>query len=124
MAQNPSYYDEQQIEITKKTRELLNELPPYVTAFFRGRKKKMTAKTRLSYAYDLKVFFTFLLSSNPILKGKRIKDVSLDILDNLELHDFEEFQNYLEYYIDPFTDAENKNSAVGIARKLSTVRSL
>lgn len=124
MAQTPSYYDEQQIEITKKTRELLTELPPYVTAFFRGRKNKMTAKTRLSYAYDLKVFFTFLLSYNPILKGKRIKDVSLDILDRLELHDFEEFQNYLEYYIDPFTGAENKNSPVGIARKLATVRSL
>lgn len=126
MAQKKGYtfYEEQEIEITKKIRELLIDLPSYIKDFFRGRDQSTTAKTRLSYTYDLKVFFTFLVGSNPLLRGKEIRDVSLDILDQLELSDFEEYQEYLKFYIDPVTGTECKNGAVGIARKLSTVRSL
>lgn len=119
-----TFYEEQEIEITEKTRDLLKNLPPYIKTFYRGRDQSTTAKTRLSYSYDLKVFFTFLICSNPALKGKAIKDISLDDLDHLEVTDFEEFEEYLKYYIDPTTGVECTNGSLGIARKISTVRSL
>lgn len=126
MAQKKGYtfYEEQEIEITKKIRELLVDLPPYIKDYFRGRDQSTTAKTRLSYTYDLRVFFNFMVESNPLLKGKYMREISLEMLDRMELSDFEEYQEYLKYYIDPVTGNACRNGPVGIARKLSTVRSL
>lgn len=119
-----TYYEQQQIEITQKIRTILTELPPYIKDFYRGRETTTSPKTRLSYSYDLKIFFHFLLRSNPSLAGRSVRDVSLDDLNRLTLTDFEEFTEYLKVYSDPQTGAIIKNGPVGIARKLSTIRSL
>lgn len=119
-----SYHEQTEIEHIKKIRSLLTELPPYVTDFFRGRETTTTVKTRISYAYDLKIFFHFLLKENPELKELPIRSVSLDHLDRLTISDFEEYQEYLKAYDDPDTDSVITNDARGISRKLSAVRSL
>lgn len=119
-----SYHEQQEIEITEKIRELLKELPSYVKDFYRGRSLSTSAKTRLSYSYDLNTFFQFLQISNPALADKPIKDISLNDLESLTLSDFEEFQEYLKVYTDPITGLIVKNGPGGVARKLSAVRSL
>ncbi len=119
-----TYHDQLEIENTQKIRLLLTDLPPYIKDFFRGRELSTSTKTRLSYSYDFKVFFTFLIQNNPAWKNRRIQDISLSDLDQLTLSDFEEFQEYLKVYTDPATGTLIKNSAGGIARKISTVRSL
>lgn len=119
-----SYHDQQEIEITEKIRDVLTDLPPYIRDFYRGRKNSTSVRTRLSYSYDLKVFFQFLKQSNPKLADKHIKDISLEDLEQLTLLDFEEYQEYLELYTDPETNEIKKNGPGGISRKLSTLRSL
>ncbi len=58
---NPACSREQvKIENTVKLREFLQELPPYVRKYFRAKETTTSDKTRLSYAYDLRVFFRFL----------------------------------------------------------------
>ena len=64
MANPASYREQVKIENTVKLREFLRELPPYVKEYFRAKETTTSDKTRLSYAYDLRVFSVF--SKKPI----------------------------------------------------------
>ena len=122
MAKPISYREQEKIENTVKLREFLKELPPYVKDYFRAKEPTTSDKTRLSYAYDLRVFFRFLKESNPALKEKSICDISLDDLSSLKPVDFEEFEEFLKAYQTADGRLET-NSRVGIARKMSCLRS-
>ena len=50
----------QDIRSTQKMREILDELPRFCRQFFRGIEPTTSSRTRLAYAYDLRVFFSFL----------------------------------------------------------------
>ena len=122
MAKPISYREQEKIENTVKLREFLKELPPYVKDYFRAKEPTTSDKTRLSYAYDLRVFFRFLKESNPALKEKSICDISLADLSSLKPVDFEEFEEFLKAYQTADSRLET-NSRVGIARKMSCLRS-
>ena len=122
MAKPISYREQEKIENTVKLREFLKELPPYVKDYFRAKEPTTSDKTRLSYAYDLRVFFRFLKESNPALKEKSICDISLADLSSLKPVDFEEFEEFLKAYHTADGRLET-NSRVGIARKMSCLRS-
>ena len=51
------YYEEQDKLNTIKMREVLDGLPRFLKQFFRGIEPTTSARTRLGYAYDLRVFF-------------------------------------------------------------------
>lgn len=121
---NLTYREQMEIEYVRKIRVLLSQLPPYVTDFFRGRETTTSIKTRISYAYDLKIFFHFLIRANPGFGDAAIRSVSLNDLNRLTLADFEEYQEYLKVYEDPETGTVLTNDARGISRKLSSMRSL
>lgn len=55
-----TYAKQQDIRNTQKMREILDELPRFCRQYFRGIEPTTQARTRLAYAYDLRVFFTFL----------------------------------------------------------------
>ena len=57
---NIPYYEQKDIENIKKLREMMKELPPFCTEFFRGIEPRTSTRTRIAYAYDLSVFFDFL----------------------------------------------------------------
>ena len=119
---NLSYHEKQNIELTLKLRELVKALPDFARDFFRGIEPKTSPRTRVSYAYDLKVFFEFLLKNNPVYKNNGINDIRVDELDNIRALDIEEYLEYLKLHED------NKNNYVtnsqsGIKRKLSSLRS-
>ncbi len=98
MAKPISYREQEKIENTIKLRDFLQELPPYVKEFFRAKEPTTSDKTRLSYAYDLRVFFRFLKENNPTLKNLQISAISMEHLEALKPVDFEEFQEYLKAY--------------------------
>lgn len=118
---NLTYHDEKEIEYTKRLRELLTELPPYAKDYFRAIENTSSPRTRISYAYDLQVFFRFILEKNPSLSNKAIQDVTLDDIDRLTSSDIEEYQEYLKYY--KSDNGNQKNRPVSISRKLSSLRS-
>jgi len=122
MAKPISYREQEKIENTIKLRDFLQELPPYVKEFFRAKEPTTSDKTRLSYAYDLRVFFRFLKENNPALKNLQISEISIEHLEALKPVDFEEFQEYLKAYKSTDERLET-NSRIGIARKLSCLRS-
>lgn len=103
-------------------REILDELPRFCRQYFRGIEESTGARTRLAYAYDLRIFFEFIESENSAMKGTAIRDYPVSILEQIGKEDIEEFLEYLTYYEKDgqvFT-----NDARGKARKLSAVRSM
>ena len=116
------YSREQEIKNTKKMREILEDLPGFCRQYFRGIEESTGARTRLAYAYDLRVFFEFIQRENPSLKNTSIRDFPISILERIGREDIEEHLDFLTYYEKDgqvFT-----NDARGKARKLSAVRSL
>lgn len=105
-----------------KLSELTEILPPFCSTFFNGR-SDLEARTKAGYAYDLKVFFSFLLEKNPALKGKEIKDISLSDLEQMEVEDFDEYYQYLSSYTEA-DGIERTNTTTGTKRKMFAVRSL
>ena len=116
-----NYHEQLNIKNTKKLRDLLAELPRFCGDFFRGVEPTTSAKTRIAYAYDLKVFFEFITNTNPAYKNFSIRDLKIDILDQITALDLEEFLEYLTYYKSEVK--EYINSATGKKRKLTTIRS-
>ena len=118
-----TYYEEKNIENIKKLRELEKQLPRFLTTYFRGIEPYTESRTRIAYAIDLKSFFEYIKTSNPIYNEKNINDFEFSILTSLQASDIEEYLQYLKYYITS-DGKEMTNSAVGIKRKLSAVRSM
>ncbi len=55
-----NYHEQSQIDQTLRLREVLKTLPPFVKDYFRAMEPKSSARTRINYAYDIRVFFHFL----------------------------------------------------------------
>ena len=117
-----TYHDETDLKNTLKLREVLSELPPFAADYFRGISSSTSTKTRISYAYDIRIFFRFLLERNPALKNMEMKDITIDVLDQVKAIDMEEYMEYLKVYRDPEKGLV-KNGERGIKRKMSAIRS-
>ncbi len=122
MKPKTTYHEEAAIKNTRKLREVLTTLPGFARDYFRALEITTLAKTRISYAYDIRVFFCFLKEENVYYKNKEIRDISLADLEYLKSVDIEEYLEYLKYY----TDKDGKthtNGERGIHRKLAALRS-
>lgn len=118
-----SYHENIDKQNINKLRELCAELPAYCKEYFRGIEPRTASRTRIAYAYDLKVFFKYILNSTPTLAKQYtdITQISLQDLDNLRVSDFEEFMEYLKYRTDE--DKELLNKSLSIKRKISCLKS-
>ena len=52
-----TYHEELKNKETLRLREIQKELPAFTQSFFRGIAQTTSTKTRLAYAYDLRIFF-------------------------------------------------------------------
>ena len=116
------YYNEQDKINTIRMREVLDCLPRFCRQYFRGIEPTTSARTRLGYAYDLRVFFEYLHEVNPSLRNIEVKDFKLDILEQLERVDLEEYLEYLSLY--EKDNMERTNTEQGKKRKMSALRSM
>ena len=118
---NKNYHDQVQIEQTLKLREVLATLPPFCKRYFRGMNNTISARTKLGYALDLRIFFEFLHENNQYLSKMNVTDYKLEILDRITKEDIEEYMEYLSYYTKD--GKEYTNDERGKARKLASLRS-
>ncbi len=115
-----SYHDKVNIDNSLKLKELLSTLPHFCSQYFRGLEPTTSSKTRIAYAYDLKIFFEFLKSNNPLFKEVKIKELKIDVLDKISPLDIEEYLDYVKYYNKE--GKEHINDERGIMRKLASLR--
>lgn len=119
---NPNnYHDEQNKQNILKMRAVLETLPSFCKTYFRGIEEYTSSRTRLAYAYDLRLFFEFLRENNPACRDMDLKDFSMDILDQLTRIDIEEYLEYITLY--EKDGKEITNDERGKARKLACLRS-
>lgn len=117
-----SYHQQKDIENVKHLRELIKELPRFCGDFFRGIEPRTSSRTRIAYAYDLRVFFDFLQKENPVIGKIDMKEIPLDFLNTLGVVDIEEYMEYLKYRFND-RNQEVTNKERGIMRKISSLKS-
>ena len=123
MAEPKNYHEQKQIDNTLRLREILKTLPPFAKDFFRAIEPRSSARTRINYAYDIRVFFNFLLEVNPLYKNYNISMFTLSDLENLEPVDIEEYMEYLKVYTRSDDEELITNGERGLKRKMSALRS-
>lgn len=116
-----TYHDEQSKQNIMKMRAVLENLPAFCKDFFRGIEHYTSARTRLAYAYDIRVFFEFIKSNNPLYKDVEIRDFKIDILDQISRGDILEYLDYVSYYTKDGLEITNEER--GKSRKISSLRS-
>ncbi len=116
------YHEQVDRENILKLRDMIRELPPFCPEFFRGIEPRTSSRTRIAYAYDLKIFFDFLQKENPVIAKLDMKSITLSHLDKLLVTDLEEYMEYLKYRFND-KDQEIINKERGIMRKISSLKS-
>lgn len=117
-----TYRSMQESRQIQKTRELLDELPGYVSSYVNSKFEHLESRTRLSYVQDIRIFFLFLIQKNPMIHS--FQDISLDVLDHISFDDLSEYTAWLEEYQINGITHKNKQKGSGKKRKLSALSSL
>ena len=120
-SERKNYHEQKYIDNTIRLREILKTLPPFAKDYFRAIEPTTSARTRISYAYDIRVFFHFLMENNPVYRDYTIDQFTVQDLERLEPVDIEEYQEYLKVYEND--DRQITNTEKGLARKMSALRS-
>ena len=124
MSQNLTYHVNESKKNDQRMREVLKDLPEFTKAYFRAKDSTTSPRTRLAYAYDLRTFFQYMISANPLFHCRYPSELTLSHMEQLSVQDIEEFLEYLKYYHpNDDTDRTFINTANGIARKLSCLKS-
>ncbi len=121
MDKKVTYHEQTDVENTLRLRDVLKTLPPFCRDFFRAIEPRTTTKTRISYAYDIRIFFQFLLEQNPAFKDWSMDAFTVDVLDQITAVDLEEYEEYLKVY--QAGDKTETNGERGLKRKMSSLRS-
>lgn len=125
-----SFYEEQNKAALLHLRELMETLPPFTAEFFISLGQRNTSvKTRINYAYDLRLFFNYILDNHPVLCTKTMKTLAVTDLDLIETMDIDLFLEYITLYQKERPDSQYsyinvQNGEKGRARKLAAIRSM
>lgn len=120
--ENLNYHEKMNIENTLKLREITATLPSFCREFFLGIKDTTSNRTRLAYAYDLRIFFEYLHETNPELQKLKIQEFHISILEMIKPIDIIEYLDYLSFY--EKDEEAITNEERGKQRKLASLRSM
>lgn len=109
-----NYFSERNVKNIEKLKQIKAELPDFCSNYFLGVEAITTPLTRLSYAYDFKIFFEFLVTETNTFRGKTISGLTMEDLNKItDSH----IENYLSYL-------SSSNCIKTKARKFASIRSL
>lgn len=115
------FNQERDINNTRLLKQIQAALPSYMRGFFLyiTATRNLSTLTALNYARDLEVFCYFMTQNNPSVSS--LKDLTLEILDSLNMQDISEYMEFLKVYMR--NGVQYSNSETGRARKLSALKS-
>ena len=113
-----------------RIRSITNGLPKACMDFIRSISMSTSTLTRLAYAYDLRVFFNFLIAERILFADMTLTTFTDEKIALISQSDMELYMEYLSVYYSQMTSDENGtitkplyNHEMGVSRKLSTLRS-
>lgn len=121
--QENNYHEMIKIQNISKLREMQKDLPSFCTVFFRGISDRVSTRTMIAYAYDLQIFFHFMIHNIIKDESMQIRQISLEHLKEISKFDLEDFMDYLSYYTGE-DGTIHTNDERGKSRKLSAIKSL
>lgn len=116
-----NYHEQQNRKNILHLRELLTSLPPFASKFFHGTEENTSTRTRVAYAYDLRVFFEWLHENKTRFHNIPVEEFPMSILDEITREDIQDYLSYCTYYIKD--GLEYSNDERGKARKLASLKS-
>ena len=116
-----TYHDQKKAAEIQRLREILAELPPFLNMYFMSLNDQTSSLTRLGYAYDLRIFFNFLVEE--VFTRRKILDLTLEDMQKVDADHLQYFMEYLTFYM-PKSGETVQNAAIGKSRKLAAVRGL
>lgn len=122
MGKDSEFYKDKSRNQKLRLRELLNQMPSWAVDYIYSKEVTTQTSTLISYSYDLITFFKFIQDKNPIYKDVELKNIPLNVLDQLSSEDIIEYQRYLELNVD--NDNFHENGKKAIARKMAPLRGL
>lgn len=117
------YHEQIKIKNIEKLRAMQAVLPAFCTLFFRGIKEKVGSRTCIAYAYDLQIFFNYIVNYVLVNSEIGIRDIQLSDLDRVSKIDIENYMDYLSLYTSE-DGVVHTNDERGKARKLSALKGL
>ena len=124
-----NYHNQANLTRTRRLRELLKELPDVCSDYFIAIEQLTSPLTRLSYAYDLKLFFQYLSDELPKFSGKPIPTFTVEDIQRVTKQDLERYARYLTLYVKnealddgQISTKEITNHEYGIKRKYASLR--
>ena len=123
MEKSNDYFKQRNIECIKKIREVEKDLPHFIPEYFIGVEHNTSALTRLNYAYDLRIFFYYLVNYVATFQDVGIpQNFTIDDLKKVTTTHLERYTDFLTYY--EYNGKTYTNENKGKARKLSSVRAM
>ena len=123
MPEPKTYHEQTKIDQTLRLREVLKTLPPFAKDYFRAIEPRSSARTRINYAYDIRIFFHFLMEVNPVYRNYTVEQFQVQDLERIEPVDIEEYMEYLKVYTRTQDEELITNGERGLKRKMSALRS-
>lgn len=117
-----SYFDLRNQDNIAKERQVLKELPDFAVDYFIGIEQTTSPLTRLNYAYDLRLFFEYLVNYLDLFDGKKVRQLTVSDLNKIRANHIERFLSYLSSYVDEQNN-QVSNGERSKARKLSSIKS-
>ena len=114
------FYNARNIKNLERIEALKDELPCVVEEYFLGIENQTSSLTRLNYAYDLRIFFNYLVQKK--FKDRSVRNLTLHDLETVTATDVEKFLSYLSHY--QLHGAFESCNERAKARKLSTIRAM
>ncbi len=121
------YSKQEQAKDIIATRKLLAELPGFCREYFMSLNDLTTSKTRLNYAYDLRLFFKYITEELDLFNGKKATQLLVSDLEKITTTDIKMFMDFLTYYVKEDKNGGEEavtNGERGKSRKLAAVRKL
>lgn len=122
-----NYRDEMTIKLANDTEKIVSSLPGFASKYFDYIEGlELSPLTRKQYAYDMKMFFTFLENSAGFSQDDMKTATAEDVLDKLTLDDINEYLKSMRTYTvtDRNGNKQQKLYSPAIrARRMSTLRS-
>ena len=99
MEKSNDYFKQRNIECIKKIREVEKDLPHFIPEYFIGVEHNTSALTRLNYAYDLRIFFYYLVNYVATFQDVGSpQNFTIDDLKKVTTTHLERYTDFLTYY--------------------------
>lgn len=118
MAKTSAYSVEVDQRNLARMRQILDELPSFVSDFAQSRINSTTSRTQLSYTYDIRRFLQWWRDSTPELCEGELSAITIEDMIAVKARDLEAYMSFLR------EDPNNPNDRAGVARKMAAVGAL